>query len=332
MTARPQREHDPRITVIQQELFNENRSQGDKYRELFVGRPGIGALLAYEAAMLLASWVPGALGLVLRSWCYPMILGSVGRNVVFGVNLTLRHPHKIHIGDNVVIDDLCCLDAKGTDNSGITIGNGVFVGRNTILSCKNGDIVIEDRANIGFNCEIFSASRVRVGKDILIAAYTYLVGGDHLYDRTDIPVLQQGRTAKGIDVGDGTWLGTHVVVTDGSTIGRDAIIGAGTKIDNLVHIGHDTNVGKNCLFAGQVGIAGATVIEDGVTLWGQVGVSKTLTIGANAIVYAQSGVPYSLEGNKIYFGSPAEDAQTKKKEFVWVKRIPELWKKVMNDK
>jgi serine acetyltransferase len=115
-----------------------------------VRRPaGLGALLAYEAAMLLASWVPGALGLVLRSKMYPMILGSVGRNVVFGVNVTLRHPHKIHIGDNVVIDDLCCLDAKGTDNQGITIGNGVFVGRNTILSCKNGDIIIEDRANIG---------------------------------------------------------------------------------------------------------------------------------------------------------------------------------------
>ena len=180
--------------------------------------------------MLLPRWVPGALGLVLRSKIYPLILGSVGRNVVFGVNVTLRHPHKIHIGDNVVIDDLCCLDAKGTDNKGIAIGNGVFVGRNTILSCKNGDIVIEDRANIGFNCEIFSASRVRVGKDILIAAYTYLVGGDHLYDRTDIPVLQQGRTASGIDVGDGTWLGTHVVVTDGSTIGRDAIIGAGAVV------------------------------------------------------------------------------------------------------
>src|SRR5687768_12494680 len=175
MTARTKRDHDPKITVIQQELFNENRSKADKYRELFIGRPGLGALLAYEAAVLLASWVPGALGLVLRSKLYPLILGSVGRNVVFGVNVTLRHPHKIHIGDNVVIDDLCCLDAKGLDNKGITIGNGVFIGRNTILSCKNGDILIEDRANIGFNCEIFSASRVRVGKDILIAAYTYLV-------------------------------------------------------------------------------------------------------------------------------------------------------------
>ena len=79
----------------------------------------------------------------LRGKLYPLILGRVGRNVVFGANVTLRHPHKIAIGDNVVIDDQCCLDAKGTDNRGIVIGNGVFVGRNTILSCKNGDIVLE---------------------------------------------------------------------------------------------------------------------------------------------------------------------------------------------
>ena len=224
------REHDPRITVIQQELFNEKRSKVDKYRELVVGQPGLWPLIKYELVMLLASWVPGALGLFLRSKLFPLVLGTVGRNVVFGVNVTLRHPHKIQIGDNVVVDDQCCLDAKGTDNRGLFIGNGVFIGRNTILSCKNGDIIIEDHANIGFNCEIFSASRVRVGKSILMAAYTYLVGGDHLYDRVDIPVLEQGRTARGIDVGDGVWLGTHVVVTDGSTIGRDAIIGAGAVV------------------------------------------------------------------------------------------------------
>ncbi len=97
----------------------------------------------------------------------------------------------------------------------------------------------------------------------------------------------------------------------------------------MVHIGHDTVVGKNCLFAAQVGIAGATIIEDGVTLWGQVGVSKTLTIGANAVVLAQSGVPSSLKGGKVYFGYPAEDASIKRRELVWIKRIPELWKKVM---
>jgi acetyltransferase-like isoleucine patch superfamily enzyme len=224
------REHDPRITVIQRELFDEKRSKADKYRELVIGRAGWGPLLIYELVMLFSAWVPGAFGLFLRSKLYPLVLGRVGRNVVFGVNVTIRHPHKIAIGDNVVIDDLCCLDAKGSDNRGIAIGEGVFIGRNTILSCKNGDIVIDDHANIGFNCEIFSASRVRVGKSILMAAYTYLVGGDHLYDRVDIPVLEQGRTARGIDVDDNVWLGTHVVVTDGSRIGRDAIVGAGAVV------------------------------------------------------------------------------------------------------
>ena len=63
-----------------------------------------------------------------------------------------------------MIDDNCLLDAKGDTNRGITIGSRVFVGRNTILSCKNGDIIIEDKANLGFNCEIFSASRVRVAR------------------------------------------------------------------------------------------------------------------------------------------------------------------------
>ena len=224
------RPHDPRITVIQKELFDERKSKADKYRDLVIGRPGAGALVGFELVMLLSSWVPGALGLFLRSKLYPRVLGRVGRNVVFGANVTIRHPHKIFIADNVVIDDNCCLDAKGSDNTGITIGQGVFIGRNTILSCKNGDIVVDDRANLGFNCEIFSASRVRVGKSVLMAAYTYLVGGDHLYDRVDIPVLDQGRTARGIDVDDHVWLGTHVVVTDGSRVGRDAIIGAGAVV------------------------------------------------------------------------------------------------------
>ena len=73
-------------------------------------------------------------------------------------------------------------------------------------------------------------------------------------------------------------------------------------------------------------------MKDGVTLWGQVGVSKTLTIGNNVTVLAQSGVGSNVEDGKIIFGSPAEDALTKKKELVWIKRIPELWKKVVEKK
>lgn len=224
------RTHDPKITVIQQELFAPGRSKVGRYVDLVIGKPGLWALVKYELIVTLCAGLPGALGLFLRSKLYPLLLGRSGRNVTFGVNVTLRHPHKIDIGDNVVIDDGCSLDAKGTDNRGIQIGSGVFVGRNTILSCKNGDIIVDDHANIGFNSEIFSASRVRLGKSTLVAAYTYLVGGDHLFDRVDIPVLEQGRTARGIEVDDNVWLGAHVVVSDGARVGRDAIIGAGAVV------------------------------------------------------------------------------------------------------
>ena len=224
------RESRRRITVIQDELFAPGQTKAERYATLVVGRPGLWPLARYEAVMLLCSWLPGALGLVLRMKLFPWLLGSVGRNVTFGQNVVLRHPHKIHIGNDVVIDDNCCLDAKGADNRGITIGDGVFIGRNTILSCKNGDIEIDDRANIGFNCEIFSGGHVRLGKNTLVAAYTYLVGGDHLHDRSDIPVLDQGRVAQGIEVDDNVWLGAHVVVADGARVGRDAIIGAGAVV------------------------------------------------------------------------------------------------------
>ena len=123
-----------------------------------------------------------------------------------------------------------------------------------------------------------------------------------------------------------------VEIGAGCTIDRgvsgDTVIGRGTKFDNQVHIGHDSVIGKNCLFAAQVGVAGAVDIKDGVILWGQVGVSKTLTIGENAVVLAQTGVPSSLEGNKTYFGYPAEEASYKRRELVWVKRIPEIWEKL----
>lgn len=75
-------------------------------------------------------------------------------------------------------------------------------------------------------------------------------------------------------------------------------------------------------------MGGKAIIEDEVILWGQVGVSKDLTIGKGAIVYAQSGVPASLEGGKVYFGSPVEDAKSKMRELHWIKRIPELWEKL----
>jgi acetyltransferase-like isoleucine patch superfamily enzyme len=219
---------------IQKELFSAKTSKLQKYCDLIVGRRGLGAIAAYETVTLLSANVPGALGLWLRSKLYPRLLGRCGRNVTFGQDVVLRHPRKISIGDNVVIDDHVVLDAKGQDNAGIAIGDGVFIGRNTILSCKNGDIVLEDRVNIGFNCEVFSASRVVVGADTLLAAYTYLIGGDHEHASTDVSVLDQGRVSRGIAVGRGAWLGAGAKVLDGTSIGAHAIVGTGAVVTSPV--------------------------------------------------------------------------------------------------
>jgi len=218
-------------------LFDRRQSARAKYAALVVGQPGLGALVGYEAVVLVSQNVPGALGLALRKWLYPMLLGACGRNVVFGQNVVLRHPRKIRIGEDVVVDDNCLLDAKGSDNRGITIGSGVFIGRNTILSCKNGDIELENGANVGFNCEIFSASRVVVGRDSLVAAYCYLIGGDHDFSDPSQPVQMQRRTSSGITLGAGAWLGAGAKILDGVAIGERAIVGAGAVVRTAVPAG-----------------------------------------------------------------------------------------------
>ena len=168
-----------------------------------------------------------------------------------------------------------------------------------------------------------------VGTNVIVQAGT-VIGSDAFYynKKTDREVhykkmLSCGRVLieNDVDIGAGCTIDRGV--------SSDTIIGTGTKMDNLVHIGHDTVIGKNCLFAAQVGVAGATTIGDNVILWGQVGVSKTLNIGNGAEVYAQSGVPASIEGGKKYFGTPVQEAALKMKELVWIKRIPELWQKMM---
>lgn len=224
----------PPVARAQEQLFAPGKSSRAKYAELVVGRQGLGALLKYELIVMFAQSWPGALGLVIRKMLYPMLLGSCGRNVVFGQHVVLRHPHKIHVGSDVVIDDNCLIDAKGDGNSGIRIGDGVFIGRNTILSCKNGDIDLADGANIGFNCEVFSASRVTIGKNVLMAAYSYVIGGGHDFSDPSKSVLEQARTSAGVTIGAGVWVGAGAKILDGVSIGEGAVIGAGAVVrDNV---------------------------------------------------------------------------------------------------
>jgi len=222
---------------IQESISGKKESKLKRYQQLVIGSEKLAYLILYELVTTFFSWIPGALGLFLRSKLYPLLLAEVGSGTVFGTNVVLRHPKKIRIGKNVVIDDNVMLDAKGHGNRGITIEDEVFIGRNTILSCKGGDILLEERANFGFNCYVFSSNRVVVGRDTLVAAYCYIVGGGsyHLANK-DIPINQQVdfEGKGGITINPNIWLGSHSVILDGVTIGQGSVVAAGALVNKNV--------------------------------------------------------------------------------------------------
>jgi acetyltransferase-like isoleucine patch superfamily enzyme len=231
-------EDEPAQATLHEQLTDQNKSAFSRYQDLALGSSSFWYLLKYELIMLFASWVPGALGLVLRKFFYPFILGSVGRGVVFGQGVAIRHGAKINVGDNVIIDDGAVLDAKGATNQGITIGANTIISRNVVLSCKNGDITIGSGCTVGIATLIHAmqGSSVRMGDEVLIGAFSYFIGsGPYGSDKLDVAFKKQGMLPQGgIDIGNNVWFGSHVQVFDGVKIGDDSIIGASTVVNKNV--------------------------------------------------------------------------------------------------
>jgi UDP-3-O-[3-hydroxymyristoyl] glucosamine N-acyltransferase len=210
------------------------------------------------------------------------------------------------------------------------ISDDLVVGEGTVIM---PNVFIGKEVRIGKNCIIYPNVSLLdytiLGDHVIIQSGT-VIGGDAFYYNTKKNRslwYKKMQSCGSVRIENNVEIGACCTIDRGVT--AETVIGSGTKMDNMVHIGHDVTVGKNCLFAAQVGIAGGTIIEDGVVLWGQVGVNKTITIGSNAVVLGKSGVPSSLAGGKTYLGYPAQEASLKRRELVWIKRIPELWKKVM---
>ncbi len=193
-------------------------------------------------------------------------------------------------------------------------------------------VFIGNHVRIGERCRIFPGVVILdhciIGNDVIIQSGT-VIGSDAFYYNTKKnreiwykKMLSCGRVV----IEDFVEIGAGCTIDRGVT--GDTRIGKGTKMDNQIHIGHDLVLGSNSLVAAQVGFAGGSVIGNGFTAWGQVGISKTLHIGDNTTILAQSGVGHNLEPGKAWFGSPAEEAIHKKRELIWIKRIPEIWKKL----
>lgn len=210
--------------------------------------------------------------------------------------------------------------SNGSISSSAQIGEGTVIQPNCFIG---------NHVKIGKNCLIHANVSIYdhcvIGDNVIIQAGTIL-GADAFYYKKRPEGFDQLLSGGRVVIEDNVGIGALCTIDKGVT--GDTTIGAGTKIDNQVHVGHDTVIGKKCLIAAQTGIAGCVVIEDEVTLWGQVGTTSGITIGSKATVLGQTGVSKSIEGGKTYFGTPAEESRERMKQLANIKRIPEIIEKL----
>jgi UDP-3-O-[3-hydroxymyristoyl] glucosamine N-acyltransferase len=198
---------------------------------------------------------------------------------------------------------------------GVSLGDGVSIGPNVVLgdgvtvgarTRLDANVVIGDGVSVGDDCHLYPSvtaySGTKIGPRVIVHAGARL-GSDgfgYVYrDGAHVKIPHVGRCLVESDVE----IGANTTIDRGSI--DDTVIGAGTKIDNLVQVAHNVRIGRLCLLMSQVGIAGSVHVEDGCILAGQVGVSGHLTIGRGARLAAQAGVFGSIPAGETWSGYPA---------------------------
>jgi UDP-3-O-[3-hydroxymyristoyl] glucosamine N-acyltransferase len=186
------------------------------------------------------------------------------------------------IGENVTIGPRSRIGVMAVIGDGVEIGRDVRIGPHASVS----------HALIGDRVYIYPGARI--GQE----GFGFAITPDGFYT-----VPQLGRVVIEHDVE----VGANTTVDRGAL--EDTVIGAGTRIDNLVQIAHNVRIGRACVIVAQVGISGSTVLEDQVVLAGQVGIAGHLRIGTGARIGAQSGVMADLPARSEVVGSPAQPSK-----------------------
>ena len=207
------------------------------------------------------------------------------------------------------------IHASAVVDPAAVVGMGSHVGAFAVIGAEvqiaagctiHPHVVIYDDVQIGEGCELHAGAVLhpgsRLGRGCVVHSNAVIgsegfgfvptASGWRKMPQTGLVVLEDG-----------------VEVGCGSTIDRPSVgetrIGAGTKIDNLVHIGHGVTTGKGCALAAQVGIAGGARLGNGVILAGQVGLANKAVMGDRAIASSKSGVHGEVAAGEVVSGYPA---------------------------
>lgn len=232
-----------------------------------------------------------------------------------GIHPTAVVDPKANLAEDVSVGPQAVIERGAAVASGTHVGAGAFLG---------------EGATVGSQCVLYPRVTVypgaRIGNRVVLHAGV-VVGSDGFGY-----VFAEGRHHKFPQLG-GVILEDDVEIGSNSTVDRGSlgttVIGAGTKIDNLVQIAHNVRIGRHCVIAAQTGISGSAEIGDYVVLGGQVGVGEKVRIEDNVMVGGQAGVSRGiLHKQMTYWGTPARPLDEFKKLYAHFSHLPNLATKI----
>jgi len=234
--------------------------------------------------------------------------------VAEGIDPAAKIGPGVKIAKGVSIGPFTVIDDNVEIGTGSVIANGCRIGENSKLgkNCRlDSNVVVYHNCCLGNNVVIQANSTIGS-----VGFGYYFIEGAHK------PIPHNG----GVVIEDCVEIGANCCV-DRAKFGN-TVIGAGTKIDNLVQIAHNVVIGKCCLIAAMVGIAGSCRVGDSVVFAGRSGASDNIEIGTGTIVGAQSAVFHSVGAGQRLFGTPAIGKIEAIRIFNLTRRLPKVFEQL----
>ncbi|MFQ5508901.1 MAG: UDP-3-O-(3-hydroxymyristoyl)glucosamine N-acyltransferase [Leptospirillia bacterium] len=229
---------------------------------------------------------------------------------VRGISPDARIDPAARVGEAADIAAFATIGANSVVGDRVTLHPGVHIGE----GCTVGDdVTLHANVVVGDHC--------RLGNRVTLQAGS-VVGSDGFGYATDAGVHHKIVHAGAVVLEDDVEMGACVTVDRG--VMGDTVIGAGSKVDNLVQVAHNVQVGRGCLLTAQLGISGSAVLGDYVVTGGQVGIAGHVTLGDRLVVAAKSGVTKDMDGDQMVSGFPAAPHREQLKMQAEQNRLPDI--------
>jgi len=258
------------------------------------------------------------------------VLRHLNPYLTFARIIDIFYPEQRRVPPGIHPSSLVDPDASVDSTAGI--GPIVHIGAGTTIGSESqilASAYVGCDVHIGARCLIYPGVQILDGTTIgnnVILHPGAVIGSDGFgFARSDRG-MHKIKQVGWVEIQDDVEIGANTTVDRGAL--GPTIIGAGTKIDNLVQIAHNVEIGRNCIIVSQVGISGSTKLGDGVVLAGQVGVVGHIELGNGVSVGAQSGVNKSIPSGESWFGSPAREIHESARIIAVQDRLPQLRKRL----